>query len=210
MPVTTNPARSEAVNHPVFARVYTRLSQGMEAHGVADYRRRLLAGLAGRVIEVGAGNGLNFVHYPATVTEVVAVEPEPYLRGLAATAARQAGMPVRVVHGIAHRLPETDGSFDAGVVSLVLCSVADQARAQAELFRVIRPGGELRFLEHVRAETPGLARVQRLVDSVLPLLGGGCHASRDTVAAITAAGFQVESCERFRFPDGRFRSPTAP
>jgi ubiquinone/menaquinone biosynthesis C-methylase UbiE len=92
----------------------------------------------------------------------------------------------------------------------VLCSVPDQARAVAELARVIRPGGQLRFFEHVRAEGRGLARAQRAVDLVWPLLGGGCHASRDTLAAITAAGFQVTSLQRFRFPDSRLPSPTSP
>jgi ubiquinone/menaquinone biosynthesis C-methylase UbiE len=177
---------------------------------IADRRRELLAGLTGRVIEVGAGNGLNFGHYPSTVAEVVAVEPEPYLRGLAATAAEHAPVPVRVVEGTADRLPAGDGEFDAAVASLVLCSVPDQAPALAELRRAIRPGGELRFLEHVRADTPTLAWVQRLVDPVWPLFGGGCHASRDTLGAIAATGFVIERLERFQFPDGRFPSPTAP
>ncbi len=194
--MTTQPT-AKAVHHPIFARVYARLSRGMEQQGTADHRRRLLAGLTGRVIEVGAGNGLNFAHYPQTVAEVVAVEPEPYLRGLATAAARRAPVPVQVVDGTADRLPAGDGTFDAGVVSLVLCSV-------------IRPGGELRIFEHVRADTPGLARVQRLVDPVLPLVGGGCHASRDTLAVIAAAGFEISHYERFRFPDGRFPFPTSP
>jgi len=201
---------NKTIRHPIFARAYARLSLGMEREGIADRRRVLLGGLTGRVIEVGAGNGLNFGHYPVAVTEVVAVEPEPYLRQLAVDAARQAPVPVRVVDGSADQLPAADGAFDAGVASLVLCSVADQARALAELRRVIRPGGELRFMEHVRADTPGLARVQRLVDPVWPLFGGGCHASRDTLAAIHTAGFQVERVERFRFPETRISSPTAP
>jgi SAM-dependent methyltransferase len=201
---------SKTVRRPLFARYYARVSDAMERQGVADRRRALLDGLVGRVIEVGAGNGLNFGHYPAGVTEVLAVEPEPYLRGLAAGAAERAAVPVRVVDGVADRLPAAGGAFDAGVVSLVLCSVADQGRALAELFRVIRPGGQLRFMEHVRADSPGLARVQRLVDVVWPVLGGGCHASRDTLTAIRAAGFHVEHLERFRFPDTSVPTPTAP
>lgn len=201
---------SKAIRHPLFARCYARVSEGMEREGIAERRRVLLAGLSGRVIEVGAGNGLNFSHYPAGVTEVLAVEPEPYLRGLAIEAARRAAVPVRVVDGTAERLPGAAGAFDAGVASLVLCSVADQAQALAELFRVIRPGGQLRFMEHVRADSPGLARVQRLVDPVWPLFGGGCHTSRDTLAAIRAAGFEVERLERFRFPETRVPSPASP
>jgi SAM-dependent methyltransferase len=197
------------VHHPRFARVYARLSQTMEA-GVAEYRSALLAGLTGRVIEVGAGNGLNFAHFPAGVTEVVAVEPEPYLRGLGLAAARRAAAPVQVVDGVAEDLPAADASFDAGVASLVLCSVRDQARALAELYRVIRPGGQLRFFEHVRAEGPAHARVQRLADTLWPLLAGGCHTSRDTLGAITAAGFRLGSYRRMRIPDSRLPWPNAP
>jgi SAM-dependent methyltransferase len=197
------------VHHPRFARVYARLSQTMEA-GVAEYRSALLAGLTGRVIEVGAGNGLNFAHFPAGVTEVVAVEPEPYLRGLGLAAARQAAAPVQVLDGVAEDLPAADASFDAGVASLVLCSVRDQQRALAELYRVIRPGGQLRFFEHVRAEGAAHARVQRLADTLWPLLAGGCHTSRDTLGAITAAGFRLGSYRRMRIPDGRLPWPNAP
>jgi ubiquinone/menaquinone biosynthesis C-methylase UbiE len=128
------------------------------------------------------------------------VEPEPYLRGLAEVAAGQAPVPIRVVDGSADALLAPGGSMDAAVASLVLCSVPDQARALAELYRVLRPGGELRFFEHIRADTAGLARVQRLADVVWPTLLGGCHTTPDTLAAITAAGFRITSVQRFRFP----------
>jgi ubiquinone/menaquinone biosynthesis C-methylase UbiE len=110
---------------------------------------------------------------------------------------------IRVVDRSADTLPAPDGSMDAAVASLVLCSVPDQARALAELHRVLRPGGKLRFLEHVRADTAGLARVQRLADLLWPTLMGGCHTSRDTLAAITTAGFQITSLQRFGFPESR-------
>ncbi len=202
-------SRHGPVHHPRFARCFARLSKTMEP-GVAGYRRELLAGLTGRVVEIGAGNGLNFGHYPATVAEVVAVEPEPYLRELAVAAAAEAGIPIQVVDGTAEELPAADAAFDAGVASLVLCSVYDLPRALSELHRVIRPGGELRFFEHVQAEGGTLARVQRLTDLVWPLLAGGCHTSRDTVAAVTAAGFALDSCQRLRFPDTRLPSPNSP
>lgn len=196
-------APDEAVNHPLFARLYLRMASGRTAHGEDEYRRRLLAGLSGRVIEVGAGNGLNFPFYPAAVERVLAVEPEPVLREAATTNAREAPVPVEVVDGVSGRLPAADASFDAGVASLVLCSVPDQRRALEEFRRVIRPGGELRFYEHVVAERPMAARLQRLADAVFwPRVGGGCHLSRDTGAAIERAGFAVESLERFSFTPG--------
>ena len=106
---------------------------------------------------------------------------------------------------VAGRLPAEDGSFDAGVASLMLCSVPDQRRALAELFRVIRPAGELRFYEHVIAQRPAAARLQRLADAtVWPRLAGGCHLSRDTAGAIELAGFVVERRERFPFSPGGF------
>jgi ubiquinone/menaquinone biosynthesis C-methylase UbiE len=199
-PASTGGTPVGRVRHPIFARIYERLSRKTEAAGIAEHRDDLLAGLSGRVVEVGAGNGLNFAHYPPAVTEVVAVEPEPFLRGRAAEAAAAASVTVKVVDGTAAALPFEDGSCDAGVVSLVLCSVPDQAAALTELHRVVRPRGELRFYEHVLADTPWHARVQRFLDhTIWPHVSGGCHASRNTLAAIEAAGFGVEASQRFKF-----------
>lgn len=190
-PVTSQPgASAETVRHPIFARLYHRLSAGEEKAGGGEHRRKLLASLRGRVVEVGAGNGLNFKHYPETVDEVIAVEPEPYLRQRANDAARNVAANVSVVDGVAGRLPLDDHSVDAGVASLVLCSVPDQGVALAELGRVIRPGGELRFYEHVVAGKPGFARFQSLLDRTFwPSAARGCHCSRDTAAAFELAGF---------------------
>jgi ubiquinone/menaquinone biosynthesis C-methylase UbiE len=193
---TSTRGRPIRVRHPIFARCYARVGHLMDTV-VADHRRRLLAGLEGRVLEVGAGNGLNFPHYPATVTEVLAVEPEPYLRHLALAAARQAPVPIRVVDGTAEALPAPDASFDAVVASLVLCTVAELDRALAEARRVLRPGGTLRFYEHVRADDPRLARWQDRLERPWGWLVGGCHPNRDTVAAITAAGLRVVALDRF-------------
>ena len=131
------------VHHPVFARAFERVSRAMDAGGFAELRVRLLDGLSGTVVDVGAGNGLNFPHYPATVEHVIAVEPEPYLRRRAEADARTAPIPIDVVDGTAEHLPLPDRSCEAVVFSLVLCSVADQPRALAEAFRVLRPGGRL-------------------------------------------------------------------
>jgi len=181
------------VRHPIFARIFDRLSGSMEKE-VGVHRDELVTGLAGRVLEVGAGNGMNFGHYPATVTEVLALEPEPYLRERAQAAARDAPVPVTVRDGVAHPLPVEDDEFDAAVASLVLCSVPDPDRAVAELRRAIKPGGELRFLEHVRSPRPGKARVQDALDrtGVWPLVGGGCHCARDTVATLQRNGFAID------------------
>jgi ubiquinone/menaquinone biosynthesis C-methylase UbiE len=205
--VSTPPKR---ISHPLFARGFDRTAWKIEDRGQRDNRRRALAGLRGSVIEVGAGNGLNFTLYPDTVGEVVAVEPEPFLRERAREAARSAPVEVTVVDGTAERLPVDDSSFDAGVVSLVLCSVFDQAQALRELVRVIRPGGELRFYEHVRAEHPLAFRAQRAFDVVWHRIAGGCHTSRDTLAAIRDAGFEVERYERMLFKPYRLALATAP
>jgi ubiquinone/menaquinone biosynthesis C-methylase UbiE len=193
----------EKVEHPFFARFYLRMASGRKARGEDEYRRELLAGLSGRVIEVGAGNGLNFPLYPETVEAVVAVEPEPLLREAATKSATEAPVPVEVVDGVSGSLPVDDESFDAGVASLVLCSVPDQLRALAEFHRVIRPGGELRFYEHVVAERTISARLQRVADATFwPRVGGGCHMSRDTGTAIEQAGFTIEDRKRFSFTPG--------
>lgn len=195
------------MSHPLFARWYARMAPQLDAEGFAAYRKSLVEGLHGRVIEIGAGAGANLAHYPDTVTGVMAVEPEPYLRGKAREAAPDR---VEVVEGVAEDLPAKDGEYDAAVVSLVLCSVRDQARALAEIGRVLKPGGEFRFLEHVRGEG-GLARMQWTVDhTIWPLLCGGCHSGRDTVQAVTKAGFRVDTLERFRWPDVRITMPATP
>lgn len=200
----------EDVRHPIFARVWTRLSRAME-HGAAAHRTRLLQGLTGEVLEVGAGNGLNFPHYPPSVTRVLAVEPEPYLRRRAQRNAAEAPVPLEVVDGVAGELPVPDRSYDAVVCSLVLCSVPDQRAALVDVRRALRSGGELRFFEHVASSSRPGAAVQRALDATIwPHVGGGCHAARDTASAIAQAGFEVVELDRFRFPDGAVPSPTAP
>ena len=199
----------EPYRHPIFARCYTWLSEHSEGR-VGEYRRALVAGLSGRVVDVGAGNGLNFAHYPPEVEHVLAVEPEPHLRGVAQRKARTAAVRIDVVHGFAEALPADDQSCDAAVCSLVLCSVPDQAAALAEIRRVLRPGGQLRIFEHVRADTPGMARLQRLLDAtVWPQLAGGCHTARDTVTAVERAGLTLEHIERFRLPESGIQSPVS-
>ncbi|MDQ6935871.1 MAG: class I SAM-dependent methyltransferase [Actinomycetota bacterium] len=199
------------VRHPLFARLYsTVVAPMMDRAGAGSYRQRLLEGLSGTVVEIGAGNGANFGLYPPEVDRVVAVEPEPFLRGKATEAARAAAVSVEVVDGVAERLPIFGGTADAVVCCLVLCSVADPIAALAESRRVLSAGGELRFLEHVQAPRPGgMRRVQSALDAtVWPCLFGGCHCGRDTAGAITAAGFALTELDRFTFPEGS-RGPAA-
>jgi SAM-dependent methyltransferase len=193
-----------SVRHPLFARLYARVSE-REGDAQIAQRRETLAGLSGRVVEIGSGNGRNFGFYPPEVTEVVAVEPEPYLRALAVRAAVAAPVAVEVIDAVAGSLPLPDASFDAAVACLVLCSVPDQHEALLELRRVVAPGGELRFLEHVHAERQPLRAVLALGDrsTLWPRLAGGCHATRDTLRAIDDAGFAVERVRRFDFSPGR-------
>ena len=192
---------SDSVHHPLFARLYSRLVvPAMARQGVDDLRSRALAGLKGTVVDVGAGDGANFTLYPDEVERIVAVEPEPFLRERASGHADER---VELRNAVASSLPLADGEADAVVFTLVLCSV-DQKSALAEARRVLRPGGELRFLEHVQAHEPGATRkVQRVLDAtVWPRLFGGCHTGRDTASAIADAGFTVTELERFSFPEG--------
>jgi len=187
------------VHHPLFARFYQRFAAAAMAKGEDEYRRELLDGVEGRVVEVGAGHGLNFAFYPPAVTEVVAVEPEAVLRRAAEHAAREAPVKVTVLDGVADALPVEDESFDIAIASLVLCSVSDQAAALGEMRRAIRPGGELRFYDHVVAQQPRFAARQHRADPIWTRFAGGCHLDRDTPAAIEAAGFTIEKLRRFSF-----------
>jgi SAM-dependent methyltransferase len=195
--------------HPLFARFYARASLRME-RGVGAYRRALLDGLSGRVIEVGAGNGLNFQYYPGAVTEVIAVEPEPHLRAIAQANAERARVLVTVIDGVADRLPADDGSCDAAVTSLVLCTVPSLATALAEIRRVLKPGDQFRFFEHVQASEPRRRRIQKTLDATIwPLLAGGCH-FRDIRTAIQEAGLVIGPVDQLTVADTQMPFPTEP
>lgn len=182
------------VDNPFFARVWPVVATH-EAESIRAMRRENLAGLSGRVLEVGAGIGTNFPHYPDSVDEVIAMEPEPRLAAQARAAAQ--AVPVRVV--VTGETAETFSGaepFDAVVCSLVLCSVRDPESVLRRLFSLLRPGGELRYLEHV-ASAGARGRFQRLVDAtVWPRLFGNCHTHRDTERSIVAAGFEVDTSRR--------------
>jgi SAM-dependent methyltransferase len=200
----------DTTDNPFFARLWTFLSNH-ETEEIQRLRTENLAGLTGRVLEVGAGTGTNFGFYPATVTEVVAVEPERRLAPQARKAAAKAPVPVRVSTGTVERfLSDGDGKpFDAVVCSLVLCSIDDPDSVLRQLFSLVRPGGELRFLEHV-GSTGLRGRLQKVADAtVWPRLMGNCHTHRDTQASIVGAGFAVQDARREPAMPAWFPTPVA-
>jgi ubiquinone/menaquinone biosynthesis C-methylase UbiE len=183
-----------------FSAMYDSCMKGTEEAGLREMRRSLLAEATGRTVELGAGTGLNLDLYPEAVTELALTEPDPYmvkqLRGRVAEAGREA----TIVEAGAESLPFPDDSFDTAVATLVLCTVPDPEAALAEAARVLRPGGRLLFLEHVRAEEPGLARWQDRLERPWRFVGDGCHCNRDTVATISGSGLELGSLERDQLP----------
>jgi SAM-dependent methyltransferase len=184
------------VDNPFFARLWTVMS-AHETDAIKKLRRENLAGLSGRVLEVGAGTGTNFEFYPATVTEVVAVEPERRLAELAQQAAATAPVPVTVSNDTVEQyMASGSAPFDAVVCSLVLCSVEEPESVLRELHSLLKPGGELRYLEHI-ASGGARARLQKFADATFwPRLLGNCHTHRHTEQSITGAGFAVSGARR--------------
>ncbi|HUO38840.1 MAG TPA: class I SAM-dependent methyltransferase, partial [Mycobacterium sp.] len=170
------------VDNPFFARLWAVMAS-RQPEAVRRLRVEMLTGLSGRVLEVGAGTGTNFVFYPKEVAEVVALEPERRLRGIARRSAATAPVPVTVTASTVEELDPTQ-PFDAAVCSLVLCSVGQPETVLRHLFSVLRPGGQLRYLEHVASQGVR-GRLQTLADGTLwPRLFGNCHTHRDTVDAL--------------------------
>src|ERR1700761_151175 len=182
----------DTVRHPLFARIWTMIA-AHETDQMRESRRENLAGLSGRVLEVGAGTGSNFAFYPDTVEQVVAVEPEQQLVVLAREAAAIAPVPIEVTNRTVESF-SADAPFDAVVFSLVLCSVNEPDSVLRQALSLLRPGGELRYFEHV-ASKGVRGGFQRLVDvtSLWPRLCGNCHAHRHTEQSIRSAGFDIEN-----------------
>lgn len=190
----------EATWGRAFAALYDRGLKATEEAGLRQMRRELLAGAAGRVVELGAGTGVNLDLYPDALEDLVMVEPDPHmakrLRAKLAGSKRAAG----VVEAPAERLPFEGSSFDTAVATLVLCTVPDPAAALAEAARVLKPGGRLLFAEHVRANDPALARWQDRLEKPWRFLGDGCHCNRDTVTTIEASPLTLDAVERGEMP----------
>jgi ubiquinone/menaquinone biosynthesis C-methylase UbiE len=184
----------------VFTEVYDRGLKATEEAGLREIRRQTLAAASGRTIDLGAGTGANLPLFPAAVSELVLVEPDPHMLKKLRPRLGQAPAPASVVQAGAESLPFEDDSFDTAVFTLVLCTVPDPAAALAEAARVLKPGAKLLFVEHVRAEDPGLARWQDRLEGPWRLLGDGCHCNRDTVATIEASPFRVEDVSTGALP----------
>jgi len=181
------------------APAYDRMMRGGEDAGVRDLRQGLVADASGRVLEIGAGTGLNIPHYNGSIESLVLTEPQaPMLRRLQRSAHEHAPQ-AKVLRAPAEDLPFEDDSFDTVVTTLVLCGVDDQPRALREARRVLRPGGRLLFLEHVRADDPGLARFQDRMNWLNRIVVG-CDCNRPTLGTIEAEGFTVSRLEHTTMP----------
>ena len=182
-------------DHPIFTRVYSLIARLEEGGSVGQARQEVSAALSGRILIVGLGPGLDLRHLPPAVTEVVAIEPSRPMREAAeneVSAARRRGLPVEVIDAVGEDLPLPDDSFDGVLFVYVLCSVTDPDAAIAEGRRVLRPGGLVAVMEHVRgAPKTFSARTQRVVAGIWPRIAGGCHCDRDTRAALAAGGFDT-------------------
>lgn len=186
-------------SRPLFARWYGVLSRRAERGELGERRRALLAQASGRVLDLGAGTGESFKHLPSAVSELVAIDPDPLMLRQARRRLGEASVPVRLVRGEGERLPFADATFDTAVVALVLCTVEDPEATVAELRRVLRPGGRLLLMEHVRAADETLAQWQDRVQQPWSWLNGGCRPNRATLEVIEAAGFRIERLERYGF-----------
>lgn len=184
----------------IFAACYDRMLEGTERAGLADRRRELLSAARGRVLEIGAGTGRNLEHYPEQLDRLVLTEPEEPMAKRLESKLAALGRPAEVVRAPAESLPFEDDSFDTVVSTLVLCTVDDPERTLAEVERVLSPGGALLFLEHVRADDPGLARWQDRLHGIWLRLGHGCHCNRPTPDLIGGSGLEIERIERGELP----------
>ncbi len=183
-----------------FAALYDRAFEATEEAGLREMRREALTGASGRTIDLGAGTGANLGLYPEAVSELVLAEPDPHMLKQLLTKVREKGVEAEVSDASAESLPFADSSFDTAIFTLVLCTVPNPERALAEAARILKPGGKLLFLEHVRAGDAGLARWQDRLEKPWRFIGDGCHCNRDTVATLEASPLTVEQVEHGRLP----------
>lgn len=189
----------ERKGHPWFAALYDPMNRLGERKLMRPLREYTAGEAKGRVLEVGVGTGANFPYYQS-VEHLVATDPDPFMLRRARKRARELGLTVQLSRCAAEALPFADAAFDTVVVTLVLCSVTDQARALAEVRRVLKPGGAFRFIEHVRAQDDRVARFQDLLTPVWRRFNAGCHLNRPTPANIIGAGFRIVATQRPESP----------
>jgi SAM-dependent methyltransferase len=182
-----------------FSALYDRGLRATEEAGLRGMRAGLLSEATGRTVELGAGTGANLELYPAGV-DLVLTEPDPHMAKRLRAKLDEAGRGEEVLEAPAERLPLADHSADTVVATLVLCTAPDPVAALAEVARVLRPGGQFLFLEHVRSNHPGLASWQDRLEAPWRFLGDGCHCNRDTVATIEDSPLRLERAERGRLP----------
>ena len=191
-------------SHPIFAALYDALFAGLEKGGLAEKRSRLLARASGATLELGAGTGHNLDHYPQGLERLVLTEPDPHmakrLREHVERARPGGTANVEVVEAGAEALPFGDGEFDTVTATLVLCTVPDPRAALSEVARVLKPGGQLLFMEHVRADSPRRARWQDRLNPVQNALFGGCNLNRATADTIEFSPLRLEELRRDRMP----------
>lgn len=185
----------------MFSAFYDRAFEATEEAGLREMRAELLKGARGRVLEIGAGTGLNLELYPREGLDSLTVtEPDPHMFKQLQQRAKEKCAGADLLEAGAEKLPFDDDSFDTVVVTLVLCTVPDQAAALKEIARVLAPGGQLLFLEHVRSDHRDLAKWQDRLEAPWRFLGDGCHCNRDTIAGIKAAGFEMGEVDRGELP----------
>ncbi len=199
-----------------FARFYDRALKASEENGLREMRSELLAGARGRVIEIGAGTGVNLDLYRPEIEDLTLVEPDLHMAGrlrgrlkvgeggtamgLGDDAPAHPHAPRRLVEAPAERLPFPDDTFDTAVATLVLCTIPDPVAAIEEIARVLKPGGQLLFIEHVRSDDPGRARWQDRLEKPWRFMADGCHCNRDTEATLAASAFDMETIEYGELP----------
>ncbi|MEE9324759.1 MAG: class I SAM-dependent methyltransferase [Dehalococcoidia bacterium] len=187
-----------AKGNRLFAALYDPLSASGEKKVLGRHRPFMAGQAKGRVMEIGIGTGANLPYYPKDIN-LVAIEPNPHMLRRARTKAKKLGISVAFLESGTEELPFPDQSFDTVVSSLVFCSVTEPVRAMQEVYRVLAPGGEYRFLEHVRAYSRMWARFQDLAVPVSKLFFAGCHPNRDTVKTMADAGLEVVELKPFDF-----------
>jgi ubiquinone/menaquinone biosynthesis C-methylase UbiE len=183
-----------------FAWGYDAFQRRSCAAGMEDKRRQVLGEARGRTLEIGSGTGINLDHYGPAVTELVLSEPDRHMVALLRRKVEASPVPATVVQAPADELPFADQSFDTVTLVYVLCTVPDPGAALGEIARVLKPGGRLLFIEHVRSPQPRLARWQDRLHGPWLVFANGCHCNRDTVAALEGSPFEIEQLERGEIP----------